>query len=1243
MSGGFLEVSIQDVQRLDDVEARDLIRRLCDAEVRGQRLPLVGLVAGGHQNAADGGVDVSIWGLPASMIPGFIPRTDTGFQSKAESMAPSNISKEMKLGGKPRKILEDLAAVGGAYVIVSTRDNPTDSALKNRLASMRAAAGPLADHLTLDFYGADRLATWANQYPGVAMWVRERAGRPVSGWSGYGFWSARDQDLETPLIVDSRTRLRTRKAEALEMAAGLSAMRQALAQGQAVRLVGLSGHGKTRLAQALFDERVGVDALPPGLAIYGDYGRGGMEPHPRGLAEQLVAEDREAILVVDNCPGGLHRTLLEVLDRPGSRVRLLTVEFDVGVDDFEATTEFRLDRASDELVETLLKSRGFDLTDSDRRRIADFSGGNARIALVVARSASGQGSMASLNDAELLDRLFGRNAPPDLRRLAETSAMVFSFAVQVLEGQDAELPPLAALADVSVDTFYAAVADLLGLELIQARRSWRALLPQALAGKLAASALERLHPDRVWASLVEQAPGRLLNSFCHRLGLLHDVPKAVALVERLLAADGPVGDLLAGGELALRRLSYLAPAAPKAALVRLEAAWDADIAAVAAHDQLDDMTRVVMQLAYDPDLFPRCVRLLSRLPLGDRDRNAQAGNYFEAMFQIFLSGSEALPQVRVDLVSGWLAEHALHLAERAISAMLKTPQVIGSDNTFGARQRSYGWQPQSADDQNAWFNDALQLLLTLAEQDRLGAAKILAERFDGLWGLKAVRARLLEVTRTILAEGHDDRVWFAVRDTIANGPAPDPDLVQLEIDLRPQGTADIIRAYVFNPTYKFHNQAGPEGKAESAKAYEMARTLGENAAADPVALGPVAAELIRTRETQAFCFGEGYASKSGDLEADWVRLTRILAAADKYADPSLLQGFLRGVQSRAPEKIGPWLDAAVEVPGVSIHLAALQITAGVDAAGIARWVRLIEEDRIPLLSFKMGGMPLEGIDAETIRPFVMALAKALNGKLIALDVLSMRLHGVPEAQISEGFRRLGRDLLASFTFDRRAEAMVDYHLSQLVETCLVGHEGDAVARELAKAVKAGALKTGAHSLNYPSLLKALFEQQPMATLDVLVVDDGAWNEIEDLVLGHDPDPENASLVERQPISGLDEEIARTWWAADMNERGPRLALVVPYALPGEDGSLVWRPLARDLLDSDAGPKILEAFFHRFFPMYGWGAPRDRYAQRRPMLTALVDHPRDEISKAARALITVFDERVKKYVGMSFFNEDQAFE
>jgi hypothetical protein len=499
------------------------------------------------------------------------------------------------------------------------------------------------------------------------------------------------------------------------------------------------------------------------------------------------------------------------------------------------------------------------------------------------------------------------------------------------------------------------------------------------------------------------------------------------------------------------------------------------------------------------------------------------------------------------------------------------------------------------------------------------------------------------VTRAILAEGHDDRVWFSVRGAIGTGSARDSDLVQLEIDLRPQGAGDLIRTYVFNPTYKFRNQAGPEGKAESAQAYEMARILGEQSAADPVAFEPVAAELIRTRDTQAIAFGEGYARKSSDLDAEWARLTRILAGADKYADPALLQGFLRGAQARAPEKIGPWLDAAVEMPGVSTHLSALQITAGVDAAGLARWVRLIEEDRIPLLFFQMAGAPLEAFEAEAIRPFVMALANAPEGLPIAIDVLSMRLYDVPDIQVSDGFRRLGRDLLAAFTFDGRAETMIDHHMSQLVKICLVGPDGDAVARKLAMALKAAALKTGGHRLNYPSLVRALFEQHPIATLEALVVNDAVWHEIEDLVLGHDADPEDVSLVERQPISGLDEATARAWWAIDPAERGPRLALAVPYALPGEAGVLVWRPLARDLLDSDAGPEVLDAFFHRFFPMSGWGSPGDRYVLRRPLLTVLLDHPRAEIAAAARVLIPVLDQRVQRYAGMALFNEDQAFE
>jgi ABC-type dipeptide/oligopeptide/nickel transport system ATPase component len=60
--------------------------------------------------------------------------------------------------------------------------------------------------------------------------------------------------------------------------------------GQVVRLVGLSGVGKTRLAEALFDSKVGANALDPALAVYTNVNVAeGPDPQPSGLASDLVA------------------------------------------------------------------------------------------------------------------------------------------------------------------------------------------------------------------------------------------------------------------------------------------------------------------------------------------------------------------------------------------------------------------------------------------------------------------------------------------------------------------------------------------------------------------------------------------------------------------------------------------------------------------------------------------------------------------------------------------------------------------------------------------------------------------------------------------------------------------------------------------------------------------------------------------------------------------------------------------
>lgn len=151
-----LEITGEHVKALDDKQLRDLVVRLCRAELRRLGLPLHALTDGGHQNAADGGVDVRIE-LPhsADAAPGmdFIRRKHTVFQCKAEDMPRKAIAVEMKPRGVLRPVIAELIQQGGAYIIVSSVGTVADKRLRDRRQAMRDCLAGLAreQDLLLDF------------------------------------------------------------------------------------------------------------------------------------------------------------------------------------------------------------------------------------------------------------------------------------------------------------------------------------------------------------------------------------------------------------------------------------------------------------------------------------------------------------------------------------------------------------------------------------------------------------------------------------------------------------------------------------------------------------------------------------------------------------------------------------------------------------------------------------------------------------------------------------------------------------------------------------------------------------------------------------------------------------------------------------------------------------------------------------------------------------------------------------
>ena len=84
--------------------------------------------------------------------------------------------------------------------------------------------------------------------------------------------------------------------------------KQIIKSNNSVRLVGLSGVGKTRLVQALFEPDIGDVSLSKEHLFYTDSSFS-PNPLPSVLAEALVKKKKEAIIIVDNCPPDEHRRL----------------------------------------------------------------------------------------------------------------------------------------------------------------------------------------------------------------------------------------------------------------------------------------------------------------------------------------------------------------------------------------------------------------------------------------------------------------------------------------------------------------------------------------------------------------------------------------------------------------------------------------------------------------------------------------------------------------------------------------------------------------------------------------------------------------------------------------------------------------------------------------------------------------------------------------------------------------------
>jgi hypothetical protein len=908
---------------------------------------------------------------------------------------------------------------------------------------------------------------------------------------------------------------------------------------------------------------------------------------------------------------------------------LITIEYDIREDSPEGTDVFFLETSSIDLIIALIGDRFPKISPIDARTIAELSDGNARVAIALAGTIGKNETIARLSDQDLFKRLFHQRNEPDesLLLAAQALSLVYSYQGEDTSSDDvAELSRLGALVGKSPQEMFRRTAELQRRELVQKRGAWRAVLPQAIANRLAVTALQNIPLTDIKAQLIEGAPERLRKSFSRRLGYLVGNKEAEAIVAEWLGPAGILRNPADLDELGYAMFDNVAPVAPEGTLLALERVLldSKESETVAKCQRYIDLLR---SLAYDPALFERSVALIIKIAEAqeiEEGKNA-AAKAFASLFPIRFSGTHAKLGQRLTLIESLVRSDDLKrriLGLMALKIALATSHFgPGYNFEFGSRSRDYGYWPSTKDEVEQWFGQTLSVTETLACWDQPWAPEVrtaLAEQFRGLWTNAAAYDSLEHVCHAISKDRFWIQGWLAVRQTLyydSKGldPTISARLVSLEALLRPKDVVQNVRSIVLPESVIFF---GLDSTYDGAKNVEktvaeveaIAHDLGKAVGADNEAFVELLPDLISGSSQQLWNFARGLAGSTAEPGEVWSQLVKQLAFTPRdRQNPHIFRGFLNGLHTINAKLANDLLDNALEDETLAPWYPVLQTAVGIDNQGLNRLIRSLDLGKAWVGTYRnlVGGGVTHQIGGRDFNNLLLRIAREPGGWDIAVEILFMRIsfeEGRSQSSTSE-IIDIGCALMRQIKFTMRTDPVIGYRLALIAKHCLVGEKGAAAVQEICSNLKDAVSKSETYPFYQSELLQVLLRTQPVVALQTLCGCDP-----EDLTRGISI-LDQAGQFRGNALDGIPEGVLLSWCDQQPESRYPAIARGLTAFQPSSDaGRPQWTSIARRLLDKAPDRvAVLRNFVEQFSPPSWPGSHASIVESNTKLLDDLVEY------------------------------------
>ncbi|ULH01591.1 hypothetical protein MF133_15540 [Aeromonas caviae] len=1002
--------------------------------------------------------------------------------------------------------------------------------------------------------------------PPQIQWLNAKYPEGNHGWQSYANWSNTPKGIEEAFIVDETVRLFDVSSGDTKGKTGLETiqvLRDKLATpGSSTRLVGLSGVGKTRLVQALFDNRVGENALPAELVFYTDIGHS-PSPTPRAVIERLVAEMKKAIIIIDNCPPELHRDLVLICTE---NISLLTIEYDIREDQPEGTGVLSLEPASADLIISLLSARFTQLSDIDAKRIADFSGGNARIAIALASTVGQYESISHLKDDQLFKRLFHQRHQEEhsLVQAAQTLSLVYSFQYKDEEKPySQEIKFLSGISSIPEKNLYESAQELKRRSLIQQRGVWMAILPHPIANRLARVALQNMPANQFTHFFNENTDRRILISASRRISYLDNCTEALDIVMNWLKQNGVINKLLDNGEgtLALTLLTNSAPVAPKKTLEFLSNVAENDANFLTRKNpDFSLLADLLRSLAYEPELFSQSVRLLIEIALTEKkDENySSVLSELKSLFYLYLSGTHANKEQRLEIIRELFQstnECKIDIGFELLDASLESSHFSSHHSfDFGAHSRDYGYHPSSNRALTEWYQFFIEYTLSIVTGNshlRRKGMSTLASHLISLFHHKEFWSILENAIEVILSIGEWCEGWLKLGSFLKCNQntldQADIDRIKAIIDkLSPISLDEKIHMYLLaNMKDFYHLDTMDESGDSMFNGFEIAAKNTENLGEylSKTHFEYLVVMLPTILSSNGDCgrgrdFGVGCAKGIHEHSLFWEKLLANLSEIPfEKQNINLLKGFIHHLGKINSDLTNSLLESLLHDKRGSKWFPLIQFTTTLDDNAVARLIKAVESQQSPIHFFQsLGyGRVHEVLSDTELCNILRIINRQPDGIKVSIEILSMRFHGLktesayePTDEIKEFAQQtLSLSDLSKEDFNGH----MDHALHNVARVALSTSDNYYATKVILKRmIEHKPYFSIGH--RHPKTLKIIMESNPKAVLDSLIDEDG--NSIEHAIM----------FFKKSKLSSFPLELLTEWCGTNPAKRCPILASVI---------------------------------------------------------------------------------------------------